>query len=100
MTIAFEPVNAGTVSRTVSGASASVAAPALAGAVRAQLLLTGATAVAFVKLGTAAAVATAADTPVVNNVPVIIDLPAFIAGGVPYVGAIGTDGTLYITAVK
>lgn len=88
-----------TASRTVSGSSASVAVPLAVGCNQVRVLLTGATAVAFIRfVPTAGATAVTTDMPITNGVPEVFTVPPnLVNNGTLYLAAIGTDGTIYIT---
>lgn len=91
----FTPMSAGTVSRTVSGSTASVALAK--GGVNQTVLVQSpaANAIAFIEFGdsTVAAVA-ATGTPILPGVI----LTFTVGAGVTHVAAIGSAGTLYLTS--
>jgi hypothetical protein len=97
----FAPVKGGcntTVSRTVGAASAVVAVPLAEGQTTVRVLLTGATAIAFIRFTTSAGVAVTTDMPLLNGSVEVFTVPETLTNnGTLYVAAIGTDGTLYIT---
>lgn len=81
-----------TVSRTVSGASASVALGAGGGL---QVMVTSdpANSIAFIKFGESAVTAALTDTPILPGTVQVFT----IAATTTHVAAIGTAGTLYFT---
>jgi hypothetical protein len=87
---------AGTVSRTVSGTSASVALAKPTNQVMVTSL--AANAIAFVAFGSSSVAAVAAtDTPILPGSVQVFSIPA-VTG--MYAAAIGSAGTLYFTSIE
>ena len=87
---------AGTVSRAVTGTTASVA---LSKAVLNQVMVTSAAgnAIAFIKFGISTVEAAATDTPILPGTVMVFTVPS--GGLTTHVAAIGTAGTtLYFTS--